>query len=383
MTKTIALLVDSYRDLNARRLFWIALVINIVAVLACSAMGIKDGAFTIFAWKTSLFPNFFSLITPAEFYKAIFTYFGVSVWLTWVATILALVSTTSIFPDFLAGGSIDIYLSKPISRLWLFVMKYLGGMIFVTLQVTVYAAGNFLLLGIRAGDWEPRLFLAVPLVVAVFSFLYCFCVLLGVLTRSAIASLLLTMLIWLALFGAQTTESILLEMSIIHNLKIQSLEHQLAQTTAPSTRVSHASRFDLMHPRSITNMVPFGLAQESKADLRRELDELKSETLVDRLHTAALVTVTVLPKTQVATNLLRKSLLKDESADTDDEADDSTEFQDNMEMGRMSRDQRERLRHEVMKVVDSRTVSWSLGTSFISEFLVVGLAAWMFCRRDF
>ena len=33
MTKTIALLVDSYRDLNARRLFWIALVINIVSGL--------------------------------------------------------------------------------------------------------------------------------------------------------------------------------------------------------------------------------------------------------------------------------------------------------------------------------------------------------------
>ena len=383
MTKTIALLVDSYRDLNARRLFWISLVINLVAVLGCGVLGIKDGSLTIFAWSTPLFPGFFSLITPAEFYRGFFVYFGVMIWLTWAATILALVSTTSIFPDFLAGGSIDIYLSKPIARLWLFAVKYAGGMIFVTLQVAVFAVGGFLVLGIRASDWEPRLFLAIPLVVSVFSFVYCFCVFLGVVTRSAIASLLLTLLIWLGLFGAQSAESILLQLSTVHQLKIQTLERQLSQPGHLSAGHSHHRPFDLMHPQSFADLLPFGLGKESKSQLQQQLDELKADKLLEHLHALSLVSVTLLPKTEVATNLLRKELLRDETTVVDDQTSSAPDFQEDMRMGRMSPDQRDYLNHEVLKAQDSRSVGWSLGTSFVSEFLIVGIAAWLFCRRDF
>jgi ABC-type transport system involved in multi-copper enzyme maturation permease subunit len=383
MTKTIALFIDSYRELNARRLFWIALVINVVAVMFCGALGIKDGTLTLFAWKTPIDPDFLRFINPAEFYKGLFTYFGVSIWLTWAATILALVSTTSIFPDFLAGGSIDIYLSKPISRLWLFIMKYLGGMIFVALQVTVFAIGGFLVLGLRANDWEPTVFLAIPLVVSVFSFLYCFCVLLGVITRSAIASLLITLLIWLGLFGTQTAESLLLEAATVHQLKIHTLERQLGQVTDVAPRSHRSNRFDLTHPRSYASMMPFGIGQESKAQMERELADLKADKTIERYHEIALVSVTVLPKTEVAVDLLRKVLLKDESKVVDDQSNASPDFQDDLQMRHMSPDQRDYLQHEILKAKDSRSVAWSLGTSFLSEILIVGIAAGLFVRRDF
>ena len=146
MTKTFALLLDSYRELNARRLFWIVLIINVLAVLLCACVGIQHGYLTILVWKT---PFYFFDLSPAIFYKVLFTYLGVSIWLTWAATILALVSTTGIFPEFIAGGSIDLYLSKPIARLWLFVTKYIGGLLFATMQVGTFAVFGFLLLGIR------------------------------------------------------------------------------------------------------------------------------------------------------------------------------------------------------------------------------------------
>ena len=101
------------------------------------------------------------------------------VYLTWVAAVLALISTSSMFPDFLTGGSIDLYLSKPIGRVRLFFTKYVSGLMFVALQVSVFAVGSFLVLGWRGHSWEPSLFLAIPIVVIFFSYLYGICVLLG------------------------------------------------------------------------------------------------------------------------------------------------------------------------------------------------------------
>ena len=70
----------------------------------------------------------------------------------------------SIFPDFVDRGSIDLMLSKPIGRTRLFFTKFLTGLLFAGLQVTVFTLASFLVIGLRGGDWEPWIFIAVPLV---------------------------------------------------------------------------------------------------------------------------------------------------------------------------------------------------------------------------
>src|SRR5205814_3639124 len=138
---------------------------------------------------------------PAESqYKYFFNYIIVDGWLTWGMLILAMVSTAGIFPDFLSGGAIDLFISKPISRLRLFLTKYLCGMLFVLLQVTIFAIVAFIVVGVRGTMWEPRLFLAIPIVLCMFSYLYAISILFGVLTRSTVAALLMTILTW-ALIG--------------------------------------------------------------------------------------------------------------------------------------------------------------------------------------
>jgi hypothetical protein len=37
----------------------------------------------------------------------------------------------------------------------------------------------------------------------------------------------------------------------------------------------------------------------------------------------------------------------------------------------------------VEKAVRSRSLGWVLGTSCLAEAAIFGLAAWLFCRRDF
>jgi len=377
MTKTLALFLDSYRELNAKRLFWIVLLLNALVVLICASIGLKNGALTVLFWKTPFdgFP-----FEPALLYKYMFTILGVSIWLTWAAAILALVSTTGIFPDFLASGSVDLYLSKPISRLWLFLIKYIGGLMFVTLQVTIFALCSFLVLGIRGGDWEPRVFLSIPLVVAVFSFLFCFCVLLGVITRSAITALLVTLLIWFALFGLQFTESLLLTMTTRHELAIESLERKLGELPATnqgsSTRPGHRSW-------SLSSMLPFGLGEESRTQMKQHLERLKAEHGLETTHNVFLAAVTVIPKTEVATDLLSRVLIREDATRPHADNEPVPDFSDDVPMGQENREQREYLDHAVKKAQDSRGLVWSLGTSFAAEFVIVGLAAWLFCRRDY
>ena len=66
------------------------------------------------------------------------------------------------------------------------------------------------MIGLRGGAWEPGLFLAVPLVVCFFSYLFSVCVFLGVVTRSTLAALLVTLLFWFLVFSVGAAENLLL-----------------------------------------------------------------------------------------------------------------------------------------------------------------------------
>src|SRR5439155_22018452 len=138
----------------------------------------KDGKFTFLWWETPISVQ----VSASDLYKILFSEFGIKWWLSFIATILALISTASIFPDFITGGSIDLYLSKPIGRLRLFLTKYATGLLFVALQVLVFSLASFVVIGVRGKSWEPGIFLAVPLVVSFFSYIYCVCVLIGIVT---------------------------------------------------------------------------------------------------------------------------------------------------------------------------------------------------------
>ena len=172
MRQTVALFVDAYRELNHRRLFWVTIVLSGLVVAAFAAIGNDEEGLTILHWSIP-FPFVSTNFIPrADFYKFTFAQLGVGYWLGWIATIIGLVSTASIFPDFVDRGSIDLMLSKPIGRTRLFFTKFLTGLLFAGLQVTVFTLASFLVIGLRGGDWEPWIFISIPLVLLFFSYLF-------------------------------------------------------------------------------------------------------------------------------------------------------------------------------------------------------------------
>ena len=205
LTQTLAIFIDAYRELNAKKLFWITLVLSLLLVIALALFGVSPTGVKFLHWE-------FPIPTPELYYKAVLLkYFVVDLWLTWAASVLALISTGGIFPDFLSGGAIDLYLCKPMSRPRLFLTKYVSGLMFVGLQVSFVSVGIFFVVGFRISDWRPSIFLAIPLVLCFFSYIYSVCVLLGVMTRSTVAAILLTVLVWIVFFSIRFFEPQILQ----------------------------------------------------------------------------------------------------------------------------------------------------------------------------
>lgn len=386
-TQSAALLLDSYRELNSKKLFWVTLAISLLVVIAFGAMGINDTGLTVLGWEFDTAPFTAKLIPPAKFYLFLFANFAVPVWLTWLASILALISTASIFPDFLAGGAIELSLARPISRLRLFAVKYLCGLLFVALQVALFSLACFVVAGLRGGSWEPRIFLAVPVVVLFFSYLFSFCTLFGVLTRSTIASILLTLLVWLALWGMNTTGNVFLTLR-------ESATVSTERTARKVTRLEESGRRQVADLEARKEPVP-GVADtplpanaadsleavvptlgKARKDAREAAAALagwrRAATVVDVLKGA-------LPKTEETIALLDRWMLTAADKRPFGGSDGVPADDAPLPFGAADREVVER----VEKAVRSRSLGWVLGTSCLAEAAVFGLAAWLFCRRDF
>ncbi len=390
MTQTLALFLDAYRELNARKLFWITLVLSALVVAAFGLVGINENGLRVIAWDLDIPGLNSSVIKPETFYKLMFTNFGINFWLAWIATILALVSTAGIFPDFISAGSIDLVLCKPIGRLRLFLTKYATGLLFVALQVTVFSLASFFVLGLRGGTWEPGVFLAIPVITVFFSYLFCVCVLLGMLTRSTIASLLLTMLVWFFLFASNVTEQGILTGQLWNKQESASLEKSIARNETAIERLRQ--RGDEIDFKAASAPLQTILDRD-----RAELEgKRRAQANLDFAHNIAMGVKTVMPKTAETVDLLERWLV--DMAELPKTAEDIVEVdvdsgQPNAasdrnsgpgdRRGRRRDPETERLARMTQEELRSRSVWWVMGTSLLFEGFILAIAAWIFCRRDF
>lgn len=225
--QTLAIFKDAYRELNHKKLFWVTLGVSLAVVAALALLSNDDKGFSVFGMHVDFPLLSTQAVSHAGFYKFLLFWIGNNLWLTWGAAILALISTAGMIPDMVTGGSIDLTLSRPIGRLRLFLTKYASGLLFVALQTLVFALGAVLLLGLRAGSWELRPLLAVPIVVGFYSYIYCVCALVGLVTRSTLAALLATLFFWMGVFSVSAVENALLGQRMQREQEVTRMESQV------------------------------------------------------------------------------------------------------------------------------------------------------------
>jgi ABC-type transport system involved in multi-copper enzyme maturation permease subunit len=102
------------------------------------------------------------------------------------------VSATAFFvPRMLEKGSADIVFSKPVSRLRLMLSRYVAGLMFVTILAILLVGGVYLGLAVTSGFHDSSFLWSALTLVYLYALLHSVSLLVGVLTRSTVATILI------------------------------------------------------------------------------------------------------------------------------------------------------------------------------------------------
>jgi len=321
-----ALIIDSFRHAMDKKLFWVMIAISTAIAAAFGCVGATEAGGLQILGKWTIAETNGRAMAALILSRVVCDYY-----VGWIGIILALIATAGIIPEFLNQGSVDVVLSKPISRWKLFLGKYLGSMSFAGLQAAYFVVLTFFVAGFRWNIWLWSYFWAVPLIMLLFSYVYAFCAFFGVLTRSSLASLLLTMLVWFALWGLQNAYVLT---RIPHPFDYTKQEPMLTGRWANVLRVTHTAI-----PK--TQDIPYIAGKLTGA-----------ASLADTMNPEDMSAYTSHPDPEVRRQF--------------------RQLEDRMEADRAS-----------ARDIEDVNIPWSIGTSLGCEAVVVLLAMVIFWRRDY
>ncbi|MCA9105610.1 MAG: ABC transporter permease subunit [Planctomycetales bacterium] len=117
-----------------------------------------------------------------------------------IGVLVAVLFTANMVPELLEPGSLNLLLSKPLRRSGLFLSRFVGACAFTLLNGLAMFVGLWLILGFRLGIWNIAFLACIPIYVFVFAIYYSVSAFVGLLTRSAILSVVAAALFWLFCF---------------------------------------------------------------------------------------------------------------------------------------------------------------------------------------
>jgi ABC-type transport system involved in multi-copper enzyme maturation permease subunit len=415
LIQTWAMIVDAYRELCARKLFWITMGLSALVVAIFAMLGINEKGMTILWFTIPLAGVNSSILTPDLFYIGLFQNLGIGIWLSWIAAILALVTTAGFFPNLIEAGSIEVHLSKPIGRWRMFFTRYFTGLLFVALQVGLFTLASFFVLGIRGGVWSPKIFLAIPVVIVFFSYLYSVCVLVGVRTRSAMPALLLTMLFWFMLYILNVGDVLLVGFregnTKLYEAKVSRVERLETNTRNSIIEAKAEEGIENYEPTDdelIASMPLIAREREARDKAGEDVKSLqlwagiiyKTKTMLPKTgETIALLQRWTIPQTEIeaaqaraeaarqaerAERASEKAAADRADAETDATADTTVKSGGGVVEIQTDSDREQGMDEEaIAEELRSRPVWWIVGTSLGFEAVVLLLAGWIFVRRDY
>ena len=115
---------------------------------------------------------------------------GFSGVLYFLCTFLAIFATAHLVPRMQEKGTIDLYLSRPTSRMKLILSRYLAGLILAGSNVFYLIGSIWLIVMWKTHVFHPRFFVAGAMILFVIAILLAFAFLVGVVTSSTAVSIM-------------------------------------------------------------------------------------------------------------------------------------------------------------------------------------------------
>ena len=114
----------------------------------------------------------------------------------WIGLLIAIVATAAFVPNMVQKGTVDLLVARPIPRWRIYLYKYLGGLTYVIIAAGYLIVGSWLVIALRSGIWSTGYLMSWPLLVFFFAALYSVSSLIGLLTRSTVAAILISAVVW-------------------------------------------------------------------------------------------------------------------------------------------------------------------------------------------
>lgn len=386
MKPYFTILLDSFRMLKARAIFWVTLGISLFVALIYLSIGFDEKGMSFFFGLTHFESDVFRGGTSASetLYVAIFTKLIAEYWLSWIAVLLGLISCAAIFPEALAEGSAGMVLTKKLSRWQVFIAKLIGSLLFVTIQVVIFVAIVFVAMRWRLGSWNPSIFWYVPLILLVFTYLYSFMVLIAVRTKSVMTALILTLVLWFISSIVGAIEGQLYEGIQMTEMmeKARGSEDQARLIREAESKAAEEVETGEAEPGE----APEGGPEETTAEAEVVEVEIQSPhsgsssdaSTLKLWHKRLVAVYAVFPKTgrtmEVADRLLvingKKGVAKGDFSVImmrlafEDEGGDDEYLEINE------------------KSAERHSTGYAIGTSLLFALVMILLAAWIFCRKE-
>jgi ABC-2 type transport system permease protein len=115
---------------------------------------------------------------------------GFSVFLYFICTFLAVFATAHLVPRMQEKGTIDLYLSRPVSRVRLLLSRYIAGLILAGSNVLYLMLSIWLIVGWKTHVLHPRFLLGGTIIFLIIAVLLAFAFLVGVATSSTAVSIM-------------------------------------------------------------------------------------------------------------------------------------------------------------------------------------------------
>jgi ABC-type transport system involved in multi-copper enzyme maturation permease subunit len=109
-----------------------------------------------------------------------------------LCTFLAIFATAHLVPRMQEKGTIDLYLSRPVSRMKLILSRYVAGLILAGSNVLYLIGSIWLIVAWKTHVFHPRFFLAGGVILFLIAVLLAFAFLIGVITSSTAVSIMAT-----------------------------------------------------------------------------------------------------------------------------------------------------------------------------------------------
>ena len=187
---SIALVVDTFREAMARKIFWGLFGLSTLMILFflfLLKIDVAEGAIatmSLFGHTSGRQVEVSRLVRQFQAGIATFLY-------TW-GMFLAAFASAGLVPSVLEPGRIELLLSKPVPRWRILLGRYVGNVLIIGLNTAYLVFGVWLIFGFKTGVWQVGFLWTIATTTFIFAVLLTVVVLVGVLFESAALATMVT-----------------------------------------------------------------------------------------------------------------------------------------------------------------------------------------------